>query len=200
MEIPDITWLPKIEEIKLPEKLIALALQSMSDTRPRSWATFPSKDGSVSGANLSSNLKALLIHPQVKPPAIKIVIIDITSNRVFLPTERMEDLLDVVRQVYSPLLSTIVVFNEFCIQNFGLTQKKVPPVRLASNADFSSTGLDQATITLPSSSNESIWWQRFGGELFLVNYADTSNEHFFKRQTIANRVGKFEKLPTWVLR
>jgi hypothetical protein len=102
--------------------------------------------------------------------------------------------------VYTPSLLTVVVFHEFCTQNFGVVQRKVPPVRLISASDLGFVGLDEAVPYLPSSPGESLWWQRWGGELFAVSFADLPSDPIFIRRTLSSRVGRFEKLPYRVMR
>ena len=201
METPDISWLPQIGLVPLPEELVAVALAALRQASPKPWTAAKAKKGLFRGVNLSSSLKGVLVHPQIIPPAYRILVVDETTQHIYLPTERAEDLVGLCRQLYDVTLSTVVIFNEFCRQEFGLVGKNTPAIRLLSAADMGSVGLDASVQRLVAAgSNESFWWQRWGGELFKIKYEHGEKGPVFVRQTIRHRVGKFDWPPAGVSR
>jgi hypothetical protein len=201
MEIPNIEWLPKIENVSVPPALVAASIEELNGVIPRSvWSAIPARRSLFRGVALSSNLKALVLNAGVFPAHEKIVVVDIQEPKVFLPTERMHDLLEVCRQAYDLSLSTVVVFHEFCVQNYGLVIKKTAPVRLATSSDLAAVGLDPVTTPLPTAVDQSLWWQRWGGNLYLVTFTSYRNCQSFLLQTTHSYVGNCERLPSRMLR
>ncbi len=200
MNIPDLRLLPKIGQIALDKELIAKSVAAMKSIRPGSWVPAFATGGRVKGANLRPDLAAMLLTLQIKPPISRVVVLVAGTRRVLLPAESTEDLIELCREMRSVTLESAVVLCDFCRCDFGLYVKRNPPVLLSSPSDCTDLGLEIPSSAQPTSQTESIWWQRWGGELFKVVYTDSPSRPTFTRRTILLRVGKFEPLPYHVLR
>jgi hypothetical protein len=201
MDIPNIDWLPKIENVSVPLALVAASVEELNGLLPRYvWSAYPARRALFRGATLSSNLKALELNAGVFPAFVKIVVVDVQESKVFLPTERLQDLLEVCRRAYDLSLSTVVIFHEFCVRNYGLVQKKTAPVRLVTGSDLTAVGLDPVATPFPTAADQSLWWQRWGGKLFLVTFTLDQNSPSFLLRTTHRYAGNYKKLPSRVLR
>ncbi len=200
MNVPDLQWLPKLEGVSLSPDLISLAATAMARAKPGDWGAVAAKGGLVRGANLSENLRGLVLLAPIKPPAFRTAVISLNDRRVFLPGDRSGDLLSVCGELNRLTLPSAVLMSDFCLHDYGLLEKRCPPVMLTCDADFVSIGVDPASAPRARSAIESIWWQRWGGGLSLVIFSDLPGAQQFERRHLGSRVGNFQRLPYGVLR
>ncbi|MFZ2643659.1 MAG: hypothetical protein WA117_21890 [Verrucomicrobiia bacterium] len=145
------------------------------------------------------------------PPIHTVIVLDVTTERAFLPGVDNRDLRRIIEIALVVDLEKQVKLEEFCVQSYGFCFEHCPPIRVASEIQGKELGIIQQdnSIMIGRSQRKpkkidfetqdagcSFWWQRWGGELFQF----TMDKRVVEKKVIASGVGNMAALPIWQIR
>jgi hypothetical protein len=192
-------WIPQLGKIRLPTSVAcqdAVAELSKISGIPRqprlSWL----------GRNIGLFYKGVcfvVTQTNHKPPTEKIVAWPIENHTLWLPSERNSDLVDLCQRIGESSDLGLVVWHDFVNMDYGVVRQQVLPRQVTelTSKDFNIDLRPHLKQVAHAPSNSSLWWQEWGGRLFLITIKRNRDDAIveFNFNSLATGIGRFRKLP-----
>lgn len=183
-------------KVRIPNETIASVLSTYENCIETEVSEIQKGWRSVLGYE-SEEFLFVGVQTKTKPPRQCLVLVNKSDSTVLIPTELEGDFQTAANVLALRSDEQMINFYEFCNLEYGFFYKSEPAIQLKIMEDFDKKEIKDIDFEILINSQRSIWWQRWGGKLYVVNSIISSVKNI---ELLKNKCGKYEPLPYWMRR
>ena len=147
---------------------------------------------------IRGEIEFMIAATSLRPSTSSLLVLSSPHHRVLLPDVDAGDLLATAELVHADLLDDLVTLKCLSHQEYGVWERGCRPRRITSAGDAAECGLSPTIDLTPYGTDSlSLWWQKWGGELFTFELIRASHPPVAEIRILDRMVGRAEILPYW---